>query len=263
MLQSLHFFSLISVRLIVVAIPAYCTGNSLIAVPTTAIHAVCCVINTLSCQFCLQFRPSPGRHDNWVAECGRVTLIYSWISKYMLSNHVVGLPVLFKRSHSPTLVLTIICRIAITVQISFYFIDGHQLATSRNTKYCIFSSSCTRNTREVSTCHYALFVGQVCILIKMHNISLHIGSMINIVKLDFVLRVNLYVIGITIGALKEPHPTRTGAGTTSHLLIIHGLTIDIQVSVTIRIRINGLNLIACSQLIGSILHMIRFSIPEF
>ena len=69
------------------------------------------------------------------------------------------------------------------------------------------------------------------------------------------------MVWIVVFTVEEPHPARTGTGTTIHLLLIHPLSIDVQVSVTISVRIHGFDGFT-RQLIVTIFHQVAATIQE-
>ena len=82
-----------------------------------------------------------------------------------------------------------------------------------------------------------------------------IGVVAHSIVADSTLGVYSHVVRVAIGTFEIPHPTGTRVGTATELLRLHLITIDIQVAVTIAVRIDRLNL-ARSQLIVTILQMI-------
>ena len=77
----------------------------------------------------------------------------------------------------------------------------------------------------------------LCILIEVHCIGLQVCGVSKTIERDGALGVYHHMVRVVVVTLKEPHPARTGVGTTTHLLLVHSLTIDIEVSVTIGIGV--------------------------
>ena len=82
-----------------------------------------------------------------------------------------------------------------------------------------------------------------------------IGVVAHSIGADSTLGVYSHMVRVAIGTFEIPHPTGARVGTATELLRLHLITIDIQVAVTIAVRIDRLNL-ARSQLIVTILQMI-------
>ena len=67
-------------------------------------------------------------------------------------------------------------------------------------------------------------------------------------------RTHLYMIGVVVGAFQVPGPAGTGASGSLLLQLKFALTIDEEVTVTVTVRIDGLNWVF-SQPVGTVLLM--------
>ena len=93
----------------------------------------------------------------------------------------------------------------------------------------------------------------------MHGICLQVCLVSNVVKGYGALRVNLNVVRVIVVTLKEPHPTWTGVGTTTHLLLVHSLAIDIEVAITIGVWIYSLYLF-CRKFVVTVFQIVTINI---
>ena len=242
MFQLFHNPRAFTCGLIVVSVPSNGCGVNIIAVPIITTYAF-----SVKCTF--QCCPLVCRHYPGTGILTESILINI---QQMAFNHIVGLPVLFKRRYITT------C--------TFYLVSGLQSVLPCSSQYHIFRRITSCKTLQETARNDVLGVG-IRILIEVYRTGLQISRIIDAIIGYCVSGVNLHVIRVVFGTFKEPNPTRTRARATFHLLVAHHLSIDVQVAVTITIRIDGLNLtvvrflcIVRNQLIATILEIVSFCI---